>query len=134
MKSNETYNRPIPAKVHGIFDYIGGIALLLAPTLFGFAEVGGAAVFIPRLLGVIVIIQSLLTNFEVGVVKLIPMKMHLTNDYIAAIFLALSPWLFGFSTYPLNVWLPHVVVGCAILAASLLTEEYPRTASSPSHP
>ncbi len=40
----------IPAYVHGILDYLGGIALLLAPNPFGFEAYGGAAVWIPRVL------------------------------------------------------------------------------------
>ncbi len=76
----------IPTFVHGIFDYLGGIALLLAPNLFGFADVGGAAVMIPRILGVIILLQSICTRYELGLFKLIPMKMHLMNDYVASLF------------------------------------------------
>jgi len=36
--------RFIPTKVHGILDYVVGVALIAAPWLFGFANVGGPAV------------------------------------------------------------------------------------------
>src|SRR5690606_36891724 len=39
--------RFIPTKVHGILDYVVGAALIVAPWLFGYAGVGGAAVIIP---------------------------------------------------------------------------------------
>src|SRR4051812_12485772 len=99
----------IPTFVHGIFDYLVGIILLVAPNIFGFAGVGGPAVFIPRLIGALILIQSLMTRYELGVMKVIPMKTHLTLDYILTIVLALSPWLFGFANQPKNVWMPHVV-------------------------
>ena len=39
--------RFIPTKVHAVLDYVVAIALILAPTIFMFEEVGGAAVIIP---------------------------------------------------------------------------------------
>ncbi len=95
----------IPTFVHGIFDYVGGIALLAAPNLFGFSDVGGAAVMIPRILGVVVLLQAISTRYEVGVLKVLPMKMHLMNDYVASLFLAASPWLFGFAAKGTRYWL-----------------------------
>ena len=120
----------IPTFVHGIADYIGGIALLAAPNLFGFADVGGAAVWIPRIIGIIVLLQSICTNYEVGLLKVLPMKMHLMNDYIASLFLAASPWLFGFSDRPSNVWMPHVVVGILVFLLTLMTQSQPRATSA----
>ena len=51
--------RFIPTGIHAYFDYIGGIGLLAAPFVFGFAQVGGAAVIIPMVLGVGLIVYSL---------------------------------------------------------------------------
>ena len=116
----------IPTYAHGIFDYIGGVALLFAPQIFGFADVDGAAVAIPRVLGFIVLAQSLLTRYEVGLIKVLPMRMHLMNDYIASLFLAASPWLFGFADAPLNAWVPHVVVGITVFIVTLMTQKEPR--------
>ena len=116
----------IPTFAHGIFDYIGGLALLAAPNLFGFSEIGGAAVWVPRVLGVIVLLQSICTRYEVGLVKVLPMKMHLMNDYVASLFLAASPWLFGFNDGPSNSWMPHLVVGILVFVVTLMTEDEPR--------
>jgi hypothetical protein len=119
--------RIIPTKVHGILDYLGGILLLLAPNLFGFAEMGGAAVWIPRILGVAFIGMALLTRYELGALKMIPMSAHLIVDIVSSIFLAASPFLFGFSDEPSNVWLPHVIVGVGYLLVSLMTQTEPDT-------
>ena len=83
--------RFIPTIVHGIADYILGVVLLFLPNIFGFADLGGPAVWIPRLLGIIDLVQSLATNYELGVLKILPMKLHLTNDYMASVFFAISP-------------------------------------------
>ena len=126
-------DKPIPTKVHGIADYLGGVALLFAPNIFGFADVGGAAVLIPRILGVVILLQSIATRYEVGLLKVLPMRMHLMNDYVASLFLAASPWLFGFSDERANAWVPHVVVGLGVFVLTLLTQTEPRT-SGPAIP
>ena len=113
--------RMIPPKVHGIMDYLIGIVLLLAPNLLGFAEVGGAAVGIPRVLGVIILLQALVTDWEVGIARALPLRAHLMLDYLLGAFLAVSPFLFGFSDEEANAWTPHVVVGLLILGQALLT-------------
>ncbi|KJL37293.1 hypothetical protein RR49_01016 [Microbacterium ginsengisoli] len=117
--------RFIPTKVHGALDYIVGLALLFAPLIFGFSSVGGAAVVIPLILGAGLIVYSLFTRYEWGPFKLIPMPVHLVFDVVASLFLALSPFIFGFSSYPPNVWLPHVVVGIAVIVVVIFSKPAP---------
>jgi hypothetical protein len=120
--------RFLPTAVHGVLDYIVGIALIAAPFLFGFAYVGGIAVYLPIILGIGLILYSLLTNYELGIpgIKFIPMPFHLIVDLVAAILLAASPFLFGFASKPLNVWLPHFVVGIAVILVVCVSQTHPR--------
>lgn len=118
--------RFVPTRMHGIMDYLIGIVLFLAPEIFGFSEVGGAAVLIPRIVGVLILGQALVTNFELGLFKILPMTAHLGMDYVVGLFLAVSPFLFGFSNDSANVWLPHVVVGLAIFAQAVVTQMEPQ--------
>ncbi|WP_029263286.1 MULTISPECIES: SPW repeat domain-containing protein [unclassified Microbacterium] len=120
--------RFIPTKVHGALDYIVGIALIAAPWLFGFASMGGAAVIIPIVLGVGLIVYSLFTKYEWGPFGVIPMPVHLVFDIVASLFLALSPWIFGFAGEALNVWLPHVVVGAAVIVVVIFSQPQPANA------
>jgi hypothetical protein len=123
----------LPTKIHGILDYLVGIALILAPMIFSFTDVGGAAVFIPRLLGVVLIIYSLFTNYEWGVFKVLGMPYHLTIDFLASVFLALSPWIFGFHKDKINAWLPHVVVGIVVILVVLVSQTQPGNVATVSH-
>jgi hypothetical protein len=119
--------KTISTKVHGMIDYPAGLLLLLAPNLFGFADVGGAAVGVPRLIGIIVLAQSIFTRYELGLVKAVPMQMHLMFDYFAGAVLAASPWLFGFyDSANQRMWVPHLVVGLIVLLVTSLTEKEPR--------
>ncbi len=116
----------IPTKVHGVLDYLVGVALIFAPFLFGFMDVGGPAVVVPMVLGVGLIAYSLFTKYEWGLVRVIGMPYHLVIDVIAALFLAASPFIFGFNDMALNVWLPHVVVGVTIILVVLFSQSQPQ--------
>lgn len=120
--------RFVPTGVHAYFDYIGGIVLLAAPFIFGFFSVGGAAVIIPMVLGVGLIVYSLLTRYELGIpgLKFIPMPLHLIFDFVAAAFLALSPFLFGFVNKTPNVWLPHLIAGVGVIVLVLVSQTHPQ--------
>jgi hypothetical protein len=123
--------RFIPTKVHGVLDYIVAIALFFAPMIFGFSNVGGAAVIIPMVLGVGLFLYSLLTNYEWGLVRVISMPYHLVFDILASVFLALSPFLFGFYDMDmLNVWLPHVIVGVTVILVVIFSEPQPARVTS----
>lgn len=86
--------RIIPTRIHGMLDDLVGIVLILAPYLLGFAD-GGLVQYVPQALGVAVIGRALLTDYEGGVVRLIPMPVHLMLDLATGVLLAGSPWLFG---------------------------------------
>jgi hypothetical protein len=117
--------RFLPTKVHGVLDYLVAIALILAPNIFQFAGMGGPAVWIPRVLGVVLILYSVLTNYEWGIFKVFAMPYHLVIDFLASLFLAASPFIFGFYRDPLNVWLPHLVVGLAVILVVIVSQTQP---------
>jgi hypothetical protein len=50
------------------------------------------------------------------------MRTHLMIDLFSGIFLAASPWLFGFAD---EIYLPHLVLGIAEIGAALTTEQDP---------
>ena len=110
--------RFISTKAHGVIDYLVGIILIAAPWLLGFAD-NTAATYIPVALGVMALLYSLCTAYELGVIKLLSMPAHLAIDLLSGILLAASPWLFGFSD---NVYVPHLVFGILEIGASLMTQ------------
>lgn len=121
----------IPTKVHGVLDYLVAAALFFAPTIFGFSEVGGAAVIIPMVLGVGLALYSLLTRYEWGLVRVLSMPYHLAFDFAAALLLTISPFLFGFIDAPVNAWLPHVAVGLTVMLVVALSQTQPSTIEHP---
>ncbi len=116
--------RFIPTRFHGILDYVVGIVMIASPWLFDFAA-GGAETWVPVVVGALVLLQTIMTDFEVGIVKMIPMQTHLMMDFGIGVILALSPWLFGFAD---QVYLPHVIFGVFSILASLTTHRVPSPA------
>lgn len=117
--------RFLSTRAHGMLDYLVGVILIVAPGLFGLA---GAAAWIMMILGAGAIVYSLLTRYELGLVGLIPMNVHLRIDMASGVLLAASPFLFGFAG---TVWLPHVVFGLFEIGASLVTRRQPGSARGP---
>lgn len=113
--------RFIPTRAHGYLDYLIGALLMVAPWLLGFSR-GGAETWVPVILGAGAILYSLMTDYELGVAKVISMRTHLWLDGMAGLLLAVSPWLFGFDEY---VWAPHLVLGLLEVGAALTTRTVP---------
>ena len=114
--------RFMSTRVHGMADYVIGLLLIAAPFLFGFAT-GGPAQWVPTILGLVMLASAIMTKYELGLMNVIPMPLHLTMDLLSGILLLVSPWLFGFADI---VYLPHVIIGIIEIGASLTTEKQPR--------
>lgn len=113
--------RFIPTRIHGYLDYLIGALLIVAPWLLMFDR-GGAETWVPVVVGAATILYSTLTDYELGVVRSIPMPVHLSLDAIGGAFLAISPWLFGFAEV---VWAPHLLFGLIEIVAAVTTERVP---------
>jgi hypothetical protein len=111
----------IPRNVHGMLDYLVGVLLAASPWLFGFTDHGPATV-IPVVLGLGALLSSLLTDYELGVARIIPFRVHLVLDFISGLFLTVSPWLFNFSH---RVYWPHLIFGLLEMGVVLLTRTEP---------
>lgn len=112
--------RFISTRTHGVLDYLMGALLIAAPWLFGFAY-GGTETWVAVALGIGVIVYSLLTRYELGLFRMLPMSVHLVLDFMSGALLAASPWLFGFDGI---VTVPHVAFGLLEMGAALMTHPY----------
>lgn len=110
----------IPTRIHAVLDYLVGALLILLP--LAWLDDYPVAAYVPMILGAGTIVYSLITRYEYSAAKLIPMPVHLGIDAVAGIFLAISPWLFGFAD---DIWAPHVVVGLLELGVTALSRRIP---------
>jgi hypothetical protein len=102
------------SRIFSAYDYYLGAWLILMPWLLDFNRH-----FIPTvstlIIGVGIITYSLFTNYEFGLIKLIPDSIHSIVDILSAVLLCAAPWLFGYSKI---VFLPQVLTGifCLVVA------------------
>jgi hypothetical protein len=114
----------IPTAVHGVLDYVASGVDLVAPKLLRLEDVPQAALA-PRLVGAAGAAYSLITDYELGAVKLLPMPAHLALDATKGAFLVSSPWLFDFADQGPRYWLPHVLLGTSDMLVALVSQTMP---------
>lgn len=108
----------ISRKFHAVLDYLSGVLLIIAPWVLDFNE-SNVASAVAVVAGVLILIMAIMTDYEGGLVRTIPMSTHLNMDIILGILLAASPWLFNFNE---EVYLPHLILGILSIASGLLTD------------
>lgn len=110
----------LSSSVHTVIGIIVGLALIFAPSLFGFADMGTPAT-VAFGVGIFILLSELTSTSPVSLLKLIPMPIHLMIDIATGLFLIASPWLIGFAQLPTNAWMPHVIAGFLAVGYALIT-------------
>lgn len=111
--------RFISARFHGFLDYAVAAALVGAPVLLDFAASSMAAAVISIAAGIGLVLYSLLTDYSAGVRNLIPWRVHLTLDAVAATALLAAPFVLGFGGLARGF---YVTVAVAVLAVVATTQ------------
>ncbi len=122
--------RVVPTSVHAVTDSVTGPALAVAPTVLRMRE-GGASALVPRIAGAGATAYSSVTDYELGVRRLIPMRVHLILDAVSGTALAAAPWLFGSAKRGKRYWLPHALVGATEVALAVTTKTEPERPAPP---
>jgi hypothetical protein len=111
------FPRLIDSTLHGVTDYTAGATLVsIFPRLAGIQGTRAARQI--RLAGAIHAGYATLTDYPLGIVKVIPYKVHLAIDGVGALALAATPFVTGQYRQSRNQWFPHVAL-CAFELASL---------------
>jgi hypothetical protein len=111
--------RFLTTRVHGVLDYLVALLLIGGPLVHGWH---GPAAWVPMALGAATLVYSLCTDYELGVLRRLPMPVHLWLDALSGLLLIASPWLLGFDQ---DVWHPHVIVGVVELLVAFFTNTIP---------
>ena len=113
--------RPISTRLHGVLDYLTGATLVAAPSVLGL-DGGSPTARLLRVAGAGHAVYSTLTNYGLGLVRLVPMRAHLIADAVGALGLVAAPWLLGTAGGDRREWLPPLAFGLYELAAVALTD------------
>jgi hypothetical protein len=121
--------RPVTSFQHAVVDYVLAAVIIASPWIFGFADISDpAARTMVVLAGVFLLLQAALTDYDISVLDVLPLRPHLANDAVIGILLITSPFILGFRVDGTKAWLPHVVFGVVLVALAVLTREHRGTA------
>jgi hypothetical protein len=104
-------------KIHGIIDYLVVAFLLCAPTLFGLT---GRIVTFTYVLAGVHLLLTILTNYEVGLFKLIPFPLHGVVELIVSLALIVLSYTL-FKNNPTGKMF-YLAFGAAVLLVWLITD------------
>jgi hypothetical protein len=113
--------KPINSLIHGVLDYVVVIFLFASPTLFDLSDFVTTMTYA---LGGVHLLLTLITDFKLGLIKVLPLKIHGVIELIVSIALVLSPWILGFDESPTDR-LFYVAFGVAVFITWTLTDYAP---------
>jgi hypothetical protein len=119
--SSKGFPRPIDSTLHGATDYsVGATLMTVFPRLANIEGTPAARQI--RAVGAIHAAYSLLTDYPLGAVKLIPYKAHLAIDAVGALALAATPFVTGQYRKGRDQWVPHVALSLFELGSLLMSD------------
>ena len=86
---------PLSARLHGLLEYLIGGFFIASPFIFGFDA--KAAVAIAVIGGTVLILMAATAQTGPSLSGMVPVRLHVVFDVLAAAFFVASPFVFGFS-------------------------------------
>lgn len=115
------FPRPVDSTLHGIVDYTAGAFLLTAfPRLAGIGGMRSARQI--RIAAAVHVGYSACTRYPLGVVRVIPFRVHLGLDAVGALALAATPLATGQFRTGRREWLPHLALCLFELSSLAITD------------
>lgn len=105
---------------HGYLDYVTVVLFVVAPTLIGLTGMAGILAYA---LAGIHLAMTLVTDFPLGVAKLLPFTVHGWVERVVGPVLILLPFVLGFDAF---AQIFYIVIGIVIVLVGLFTD-YQRT-------
>jgi hypothetical protein len=88
--------RFITKEIHALLDYPVAIALIGLPFLLGLGTSNPLALQLSVATGVAAFILTVLTDHKLGLIRVIPYKIHLIVDFLVGVVFILAPFIFSF--------------------------------------
>ena len=107
----------ISPQIHGIIDYLVVLFLFVSPGFFHFA---GLLSIFTYALGAVHLLLTILTNYPLGIIKVLPVSLHATVELLVGIVLiVLAYTLFKTDQYGTIF---YVIFGTVVLLTWLVTD------------
>jgi hypothetical protein len=105
-------------KSHGVLDYVTVAAFALIPTVFGLV---GVPAYLSYILAGVHFLMTILTKFQFGIVKVLPLKFHKWVEMAVGPILLVISWVLGFSD-DVKARTVFMVAGLVIILVGFLSQ------------
>lgn len=89
--------RFVTRQVHAYLDYPVAISLMATPVVLGLGASNPLAKWLSIVTGVAALVLTLLTDHELGVIKVLPYWFHVAVDRLVGLTFVAAPFVFGFT-------------------------------------
>ncbi|MGF1474293.1 MAG: hypothetical protein ACFB6S_01855 [Geminicoccaceae bacterium] len=115
--------RFVTKTIHAYLDYPVALALILLPFLLGLGQSNAYALWLSVVTGVAACVLTFLTDHHLGVIRVLPYRLHLAVDFAVGLVFVAAPFVFGFAGLDaLYYW----VNGAAVLLVVSLNRPEPQ--------
>lgn len=89
--------RFVTKTIHAWLDYPVALALIGLPFLLGLGTSHPLAAVISPVVGVAAFVLTVLTDHHLGLIRILPYRLHLAVDLLVGLFFLVLPFAFGFT-------------------------------------
>lgn len=83
--------------LHAYLDYPVAFGLMAMPTILGLGAVNPLAFWLSVVTGAAALVLTIFTDHHLGLVRVLPYKLHLGVDFLVGIAFVLAPFILGFA-------------------------------------
>lgn len=88
--------RFVTKKIHAFLDYPVAVVLLAAPFVLGLGGSHPLALWLGVVTGAAALVLTLLTDHMLGVIRVLPYKLHIAVDAVVGVTFVVAPLALGF--------------------------------------
>lgn len=81
--------------IHAYLDYPVGLGLIVMPYIFGIGATNPLALWLSVFTGFAALGLTFLTDHHLGVIRILPYKVHLAVDFLVGVAFVLAPTVLG---------------------------------------
>lgn len=119
--------RFVTKTLHAYLEYPVAFILITAPFVLGLGSSNAMALWLSVGTGVAALLLTLLTDHHLGVVRVLPYKLHVAVDGMVGVVFLIAPIAMGFAGLDLIYYLAN---GAAVLAVVSLSKPEQQAAAS----
>ena len=105
--------RFITKSIHAYLDYPVALGLVAMPLWLGLGSENALAFWLSIATGIAAFGLTVLTDHQLGIVRILPYSLHLTVDFLVGVVFVVAPLLLGFAG--VDFWY-YSVLGLTVLA------------------